>query len=227
MVDKSKAYEITEGLIINQENGGDITEGPFYTGGPTSPVGQDLPYNTFYIQTQASGKVLIWQKVGATANDWRQLSAQDVLFDPSGVVGNSPDLTGVTQLQAAVATLANRNFGKEYAYADNGIFTTTSATYVDALSFSGTFPGGTYRIAYSYGVTNSKENTNCEVRVFFDGVEYDPRIQLGLTDNRVTGFEGNITFAGGTLNASIQVRRTAGNGNAIITNPKGELWRLT
>lgn len=217
-MNKDRAFEVEQGVIVTDENG---NEGPFYTGGSVFPFGLDLPQSTIYVQNEGS-RIIVWQKFGAGVNDWRNYPALDISFDDSG----SDELTA-TNLQAAVQALANRNFGKNYAYAGNDIFTTTSTTYVDALTFSGTFPAGTYRIAYSYGITNSKENTNSEVRVLFDGVEYDPRVQSGSNSNRVTGFEGNISFGGGLLNASIQVRVTAGNGNAIITSPKGELWRLS
>lgn len=85
MIDVLKAFAVANGITINES-----TDGPFITGGPSSPIGLDLPTSTFYLQT-VSGGVLIWRKFGAGVNDWRQLSAQDIPFNNSGVKFNSTD----------------------------------------------------------------------------------------------------------------------------------------
>lgn len=85
-----KAFEV--------ENGIDVEGGPFYTGGPLSPVGQGLPDRTVYVQTIGSG-VLVWQKfgVGDTASDWRLYPASGISFDPTGA-----NTLTATNLQDAV-----------------------------------------------------------------------------------------------------------------------------
>ena len=85
-MDIDKAYSVDNGLIIDEDTGG-----PFYTGGTASPVGLDLPEKTFYLQT-VSGGVLLWRKYGVGVNDWRQLSAQDIPFDPAGLRLRATDL---------------------------------------------------------------------------------------------------------------------------------------
>jgi len=79
-LDVDKAFSVPDGMIVDEDN-----DGPFYTGGATSPIGQGLPFNTVYCQTLAAGQ-LIWKKVGAgdTASDWRKYSAQDVGFADGG-----------------------------------------------------------------------------------------------------------------------------------------------
>ena len=72
MTDKNRAYEIENGIIINDANG---DEAFFLTGGASSPVGLDLPVNTVYLQADAAG-ILYWRKFSTGVNDWRQLSAK-------------------------------------------------------------------------------------------------------------------------------------------------------
>ena len=79
----NKAYEAENGFLV--ENG------PFYTGGSSSPVGLDLPTKTLYLQTTASG-ILLWRKFNTGVNDWRQLSAQDIPFDKTGLKFNATDI---------------------------------------------------------------------------------------------------------------------------------------
>ena len=97
MFDKDKADEVQEGLIVNQDSNGDLIEGPFFTGGPSSPVGLDLPVSTFYVQNDVSG-IKTWKKFGAGVNDWRQVSAQDIPVDPTNL-GNytSTDMQSLSE----------------------------------------------------------------------------------------------------------------------------------
>jgi len=77
-LDISKAYSVENGVIIDEDNGG-----PFYSGGTASPIGLDLPTQTFYVQPTAGGPI-IWRKFSTGVNDWRQLSAQDIPFVDTG-----------------------------------------------------------------------------------------------------------------------------------------------
>lgn len=89
-ISKDRAFEITDGVVVSDDSSGNFIEGPFYTGGPSSPVGLNLPENTFYTQNTASGCVL-WQKFGSGVNDWVVYSSKDVSFDNSiANIPNSP-----------------------------------------------------------------------------------------------------------------------------------------
>ena len=63
-MNQNEAFEIS-GIVLN--------EGPFVTGGPSSPVGSDLPINTLYFQNDPSG-VRIWFRENAS---WTQLKQRD------------------------------------------------------------------------------------------------------------------------------------------------------
>lgn len=69
MIDKDKSHDVDNGIIVNINDNGDSIEGPFFTGGPDSPMGLDLPINTFYAQTTSTG-VLNWRKFGSNDTDW-------------------------------------------------------------------------------------------------------------------------------------------------------------
>jgi hypothetical protein len=131
------------------------------------------------------------------------------------------DSTGLWELQT------KNCFGEEYEYTDVASFLTTSATFVDALALSVTKPAGNYRLGWSYNVSNSKSNTDNESQIVFDAVSIFSRAQEALFENSIASFEGNLVHAGGTLSAMIQLRRTAGNGNAIVSDVKLELWRIS
>ena len=64
MVDISKAQEI--------ENGLQITDGPFITGGALSPIGLDLPKYTVYVHNTDNG-IEFWKKYGDGVNDWAKI----------------------------------------------------------------------------------------------------------------------------------------------------------
>jgi len=76
-MDVGKAFSVDNGFIVDELNGG-----PFYTGGTASPIGIDAPTSTIYTRPTASG-IQIWRKFDTGVNDWRQLSAIDLPFDPS------------------------------------------------------------------------------------------------------------------------------------------------
>lgn len=164
MPDIDKAQEINEGLIVNTIDNGDLIEGPFYTGGPSSPVGLSQPQRTFYVQNAPSEKVRLWLKHGAGDNDWRELSAEDIPFD-----NTNTDLTG-TQLQEVIEELANRNFGKDY---DD-----------DLLELNDSTSGGTFKIytAKDFNVSDDSGSNNYRVKCKFNwghnSASNDIRVQL-------------------------------------------------
>ena len=164
MPDINKAQEVTEGIIVNTVNNGDLIEGPFYTGGPSSPVGLDEPQRTFYVQNAPGEKVRLWLKFGATTSDWRELSAEDIPFDPTNT-----DLTG-TQLQSVLEELANRHFGKDY---DD-----------DLVEISDSTSGGTFKVytAKNFNVSDTsgtnKYRVKCKFNWGHNSASNDIRVQL-------------------------------------------------
>jgi len=231
-MDVDKAFEVRDGFLVE--------DGPFYTGGTSSPVGLGLPFNTVYCQTLAAGH-LIWKKVGAgdLAADWRQYSAQDVPMDISTLDGSSPDLTGNTTVFDSLSTLSNRLFGSFFgAGRSNPNFQTTSATFVDALVLN--IPNaraGKYILSWSYRTYNTKNNTDNQTEVRFN----DLALVNNLSDGNILSI---YSFAGGlgeqftgfgeftivdlaNLKLSLAIKRTSGNGGARINTMNIMAWRVS
>lgn len=68
-INKDRSFEANNGFLVISEEGGNAQEGPFYTGGPSIPIGFNLPKNTLYVQTDDSG-FIIWEKYGEGNDDW-------------------------------------------------------------------------------------------------------------------------------------------------------------
>lgn len=134
-----------------------------------------------------------------------------------------------TTVQAALAELAGRNFGKNYGYLEDEIgLATASGTFVNAQTLTlPAAPGGTYRVGYSYHQTNSKSNTSGEVQISVDGVEIRLTTACAQVDNEVAAFKGDISHVSGDLTVELNIRRTSGNGNAIAEEIHLEAWRIT
>ncbi len=67
-IDANKTFEVDNGVTIGAEG-----EGPFYTGGPSSPYGLDLPVRSLYNQVTTEG-IRLWIKHDTRVNDWCVLS---------------------------------------------------------------------------------------------------------------------------------------------------------
>lgn len=228
-MDISKAHEVEQGLLV--ENG------PFYTGGTASPVGLDLPTGAFYLQDTTTG-VKIWRKFGSTTSEWRELSAQDIPFDVSGLTNRSPDLTGLTQTQEVVSALSERNFGTNFAVArSNPNFITTSPTFVDALVIN--IPNaaqGRYIVHWSYRANVSKQNTSSEHEPRFNNLALTTNSTVGTSaqdlplggtlGEQFTGFAEFSILALANLKISLAVRLTAGNGNVRLNTMNLFCYRL-
>jgi len=61
MTNANKALDADYGFLVNN--------GPFFTGGASSPVGLDLPVGTIYGQTASTG-LKLWRKYNTGVNDW-------------------------------------------------------------------------------------------------------------------------------------------------------------
>jgi hypothetical protein len=152
MIDRSKAQEVENGFLV--ENG------PFYTGGSASPVGLDLPVDTFYLQTDPSG-VLIWRKFGAGVNDWRRLSAQDVPF--TAVPG-----TVETNLQNALEDAMSPN----QAASESGNTTTNSATDALIAGMSIVAPSnGKYIASFQTTLSHGTNNASSFLSIYAGGTQ--------------------------------------------------------
>lgn len=221
-MDIDKAYEVEQGLLV--ENG------PFYTGGASSPVGLDLPTRTLYLQDSASG-VLIWRKFGAGVNDWRQLSAQDILFNISGLTTNSPDFSGITQAQQAIAALANRDFGKGFGVAFTaGNFQTTSSAFQTIQTVSpSTFTNGDY-LAISYGrYQKTLIAGQIETRFLLNGSTEFSQDEISLDDDDFFFGHTSVAYMPGLTTSptvNFQFRKSDGGGNIQAENRLLLLWRV-
>ena len=231
-MDINKAYSVDNGVIIDEENGG-----PFYTGGTASPVGLDLPTQTFYVQPTAGGPIL-WRKFGVGVNDWRQLSAQDIPFDPSGYLNFEAGDTDVD--------LALKRFGgfsvsdlteaeghtreEQESTTSNGWVSMTTFPFLTTLSKT----AGKFSIRWSANVGQSKTNRNFGFRARWRP-EAGTWVVLSEIETSVNR-DGDLIMQGGfkevTLasNAKIEVdlqfgQTTQGN-NALIENGSMELRRL-
>lgn len=208
-----RAFEIEHGLKIEDD-------GPFITGGPSSPVGLNLPTLTMYIQNTASG-IIIWEKFNTGINDWRIFPASKIGFDSSGVEGT------FATVQDAIVDIKLKHFGENYTFNKINNFTTTNASFQTAISITSTAPAGTYRANWRYGTINSKKNTSNQSQVLFGGVELFLRDHSANILDSISSFDSNLVHAGGSLSFQIRLRRSAGNGTSSLNDVKCEIWRLT
>tara|TARA_R110000868_G_C10972634_1_gene770632 strand:+ start:16548 stop:17069 length:522 start_codon:yes stop_codon:yes gene_type:complete len=141
----------------------------------------------------------------------------DIIDVATGLVG---DPTAISILNDAII------FGSYYTKTKNPTFSTTSGSFVNILTFSVIADAGTYRANYGFTTTNSKANTDNICRVIVNGNQLFSREQPGDTINSVGSFDGDIIHPGGALTGSIEVRRSSGNGSAIISNTKIDIWRV-
>lgn len=151
-------------------------------------------------------------------------NSNSIIIDNTGIDISSTDLTG------ALSDLANRHFGKEYCYNALNSFSTTSTTAQIVLTCSKDVPSGMYRIHWSFSITNSKENTNGRVNVGYTSLTSTiafTRDQQGLNSNSINGFISEVSHSGGTLTATVTLRRIAGNGQARLSDVKVEIWRVS
>jgi len=231
-IDRSKAHEIDNGIIIN-DNG---TEGPFYTGGPSSPVGLALDQNTIYVQN-AGSKCVIWQKFGAGANDWRIYSSEDVSFDPNGFGNFEVTDINVNLALQRFGSFTVADLGQEEAFNSLSQETTTSNGWVSKSSFpittEFTKTAGQFVVQWSAEVGQTKTNRNFGFRVLAAPTG-SPLVELGnveLTVNRdndlimQSGFQEIIVPTDNTIDIDIQFGQTTQGQSAIIRNVSVEVQR--
>jgi len=106
-IEKEKSFVVLNGVDVSYQDSGVDVIGPFFTGGPTSPVGLDLPIETMYVQNDAAG-VVLWEKFGSGVTDWKIYPATKIGFDNA-----TAQLTGnPSNIQAAIeqSVLQRTNF---------------------------------------------------------------------------------------------------------------------
>lgn len=170
MTNINKAFEVDFGVVSSPD--GD-TDGPFYTGGPSSPVGLDLPERTIYTQNLAAG-CRIWQKFGAGVNDWRLYPSESVSFDPTLLA--DADLVG-TNVATALYELAIRPYGKDFVHQSKATTESTTgtafATYdtINCVVPTGVAPTNKYKLTASFTWRGSAANQDILVQLIFGALQ--------------------------------------------------------
>lgn len=224
MTDITRAYEIEYGVIPNPDSGG-----PFITGGSASPIGLALDISTIYIQTFSTG-IRIWKKFDTGNSDWRQISAQDIPFDPSSV-----DLVG-TNSQLAIEELANRHYGKDFIELTKEASETTtggSFTTYSTLTFNVSDSSGSnkYRLNASFNWGHNAASNDIRIRTRIDGTNIDElriepkdagtdqRFQNNIVSYEVNLSQGNHVF-------DIQYRPATASRVSRMYRSVLEVWRV-
>lgn len=113
-LNKDKVFEVPNGF---KPTDGTNTDGPIYTGGPTSPVGLDFPVGTFYVQNNGTGPVL-WKKWNTGNNDWIKQTANDFYQKVVDLTETSTTSTTVysTKLTLVTPNLPLGDYRLEFNY---------------------------------------------------------------------------------------------------------------
>lgn len=234
-MDINRAHEVTNGVITNPDEN---TDGPFYTGGPLSPVGLDLPERTLYVQNAAGG-VLIWRKFGTLASEWRQLSSEDIPFDPTGLLNLDP--TDV-DLQLAVEKLGNQSVSdltEAEGFVSNAQEMTTSDGWVSKTGFPiitiNDKTSGLFSLRWFAQVGQTKASRNFGFRVLWRplGGVWAPLAEIQATvtrDDNVfmqSGFK-EVTLPTTTkIEMDVQHGQTTDGFSSIIENVSVEIRRIS
>lgn len=231
MTDIDRAYEISRGLIINQIS----ADGPFITGGPSSPIGLNLPVRTIYLRNDTS-KVRIYLKFGNNNNDWRELSAQDVPFLTTGLTNSSPDLIGANDLQQAVTALADRDYGKDFAETTREDSQTVSgSTFVsrDTLNFTARGNGvNKYRVAANWTYSHDSASNDVRFQIFIDGSRVGPEVREEPKDRggdqrfarSIVWYESNLSNGAHTF--ELRFRPATASRDTTVHYSNLEAWRV-
>jgi len=227
-MDIAKAFEAENGFTVSTDN----EDGPFYTGGASSPVGLDLPTRTIYVQTNPSSKVIIWQKFSTGINDWRQLSAQDIPFDAT----NAQNVTD-TDMQSLGETLSNRNFGKDFdASLKTADETTTGSSFTvySSLTFDVTAEStpNIYRINANFVWGHNSASNDIRVQLLLDGVQVGEELRQEPKDagadqryySNILGPGLNLTAGSHTID--LQYRPATASRVSRMFQASLEVWRV-
>lgn len=228
MVDKTKAFEVPEGLLLTDENG---NEGPFITGGASSPVGLALSTNTIYVQNTTTG-ITFWQKFGVGNNDWRKYPASEAFFNTTGLTTESPDLINKDNVQNAIAAIANRAFGKSFNESfTTGTFSTSSTTFQTMQTIpSYTVVPGNY-IAISHGrYLKTLLNAQVGVRMQINGTTIIDEEEIAMDDDDFYFGHTMFTYVpnlSGNVTLTSQIRKIGGGGTVRAESRTLMMWRVS
>lgn len=139
-----------------------------------------------------------------------------------------------TNVQGALAELAGRHFGKNFADArQNPNFQEINGIFEDALVINiPNAPAGTYLGFHSYRANNSKSNTSNQTEVRFQDLATVTNTVVGQSPlggglgEQFCGFTTFTTLATPNLKFSLAIARTAGNGAARINTMNLAIWRI-
>lgn len=153
-MDVDKAFEALNGFDVKTD---EDTDGPFYTGGPSDPTGLDLPVRTFYVQNEASTPVKIWLKFNTGVNDWRQLDAIDIPYDPTGFLNFEPTDTDVKKALDKFGALNLADLTELEAFNDDSTSSTTTNGWSTKHNITtvGIKTAGTFSITHSAQIGQS------------------------------------------------------------------------
>lgn len=229
----NKADEVLHGLITNPD---ETTDGPFYTGGPSSPVGLDLPERTFYLQN-ISGGVLIWRKFGVGNNDWRQLSAEDLPYAPVGLNFDPAD-TDVKKALDRIGGFSVTDLTQAEGFTDSAQENTSSDDWVSKTNFPivtvNEKTAGKFSLRWSANVGQTKNGRNFGFRVLWrptGGVfAVLSSVQLSVSNDgsvlMQSGFKEVDLLADSTIEMDIQHGQTTDGFESIIKDVSVEVRRI-
>lgn len=236
---KDKAHESDGGYIVNDESNGDTIEGPYYTGGPSSPIGLDLPTSTFYVQNTSQGN-LIWKKIGAGVNDWRELSAQDIPFDPTGQLNFDPTDTTVDLALQKFGGFSVSDLTEAEGFTSNTLEQTASDGWVSKTNFpwltTEIKTSGLFSLRWFMEVGQTKATRNFGFRVLWriEGGVWAVLSEIASSTvsrdgNTImqSGFKEVSVLADSKIEIDVQHGQTTAGFQSIMSNVSVEVRRIS
>lgn len=222
MTDINSAFEVESGFL--KENG------PFFTGGTSSPVGLDLPENTLYSQTTVAG-VVLWQKVGPLSTEWVIYQAKNISFSSSQGLTSTNVNEAIDEAFTSNTNVFGRDFfenttqfndsttGNTFKIYDTGSFTVTDTTT------------NKYRISSEFTWGHNSAANDIRVQLLVDGIIIeemrvepkdsgaDQRIK-----NTITGYLNNLSVGSHTY--TLRYRPATANRVSRMYRSVIEVWRV-
>ena len=187
MFDFLRAFGVTDGIRINES-----LDGPFITGGASSPVGVPMPLGTVYLQPIGNGFDL-WEKFGSGDDDWRvkEFVAKAFIteFFSSNAISETTSLSFQDKINATTASLPSGRYliqwSLEFTNSDNNRRTEISVEFDGSQIASndnlfGT--GGIYQIRAALFFTDTisgSKNMKIQYRVVDSGTARIRRATIG------------------------------------------------
>lgn len=216
-----------EGFAITNSDG----EALFYLAtGDGSPVGNAAPVNTWYTDRVDN---LIYYKFGLGDNDWRQLRAADIAFNPIDSQNNSS-----LNVKDAIDTLSNRHYGKDFSLEEKVASETVSGgsfvTY-STLNFVTTNEANTnrYRLNCDFIWGHDSASNDIRVRALLDGSQIGEEMRVEPKDqgakqriqNNLLAYGLNLTNGNHVL--ELQYRPASASRTSRMFRSRLEVWRVS